>query len=595
MIAPQLPDEADLASATARYERERAKRVDPHRAEAISLTGAWERYKDDPYTQPSHREPIRSQDEVIIVGAGLGGLLVAAKLREANVEKIRIIDPAGDVGGVWYWNRYPGVMCDIESYIYMPLLEELDCIPSQKYAPGSEIFEHTRAIAKRYDLYDEGLFQTTVTGAAWDAEQQSWTVATDRGDDLHSQFLVLAVGTLRRPRLPAIPGIEKFRGRMFHTSRWDFEYTGGDANGNLSRLVDKDVAVIGTGATAIQCVPHVGRWARNLYVVQRTPSTVSERNNRPTEPEFVESLKPSWQMERMWNFTRLAEGRYAPVDLVDDGWTQSYHDLASIPGYADLPKTEAAKVRELADLARMEQIRERVSKTVAQPATAERLKPYYPFACKRPCFHDDYLATFNRDNVHVVDTEGRGVEEIFEDGFAVNGERYAADCLIFATGFMLGDLTSQIDLPVANEHGITLQDKWQGRLSTMHGIMTSGFPNLFFLPCKDSQSAPAANTTHLLYETAEHITHIVTELRERQCRVFEVSSEGEQAWVDRILEKRIDNLAFLESCTPGRWNNEGRPGEKPIQNTDYGEGFTGLAEVLAQWRRDRQLAGLVTR
>lgn len=257
-----------------KYRAERDKRL---RAEGneqyVEIAGEFAHYLDDPYTERIERKPLTDNVEIAIIGGGFGGLLVGARLREAGFDDIRLIEKGGDVGGTWYWNRYPGAACDVESYVYLPLLEELGKIPSEKYAHAAEILQHSRDIATHYDLYRNACLQTEVTELRWDESDDRWVISTDRGDAMRARFVVLANGPLHRPKLPGIPGIEGYRGHSFHTSRWDYEYTGGDENGNLTGLADKRVGIIGTGATAVQCVPHLGAAAKELYVFQRTPSS----------------------------------------------------------------------------------------------------------------------------------------------------------------------------------------------------------------------------------------------------------------------------------------------------------------------------------
>jgi cyclohexanone monooxygenase len=420
-------------------------------------------------------------------------------------------------------------------------------------------------------------------------------VETDRGDDLRSQYVVLALGTLNEPRIPAIPGIERFAGPVFHSSRWDYAATGGAADGRLTGLVDQDVAVVGTAASAVQCVPPLSRWARRLYVVQRTPSTLMPRGNRATEEGWGRTLKPGWQLRRMENFSRILEGGQADVDLVDDAWTRTFADLLAGPDGAS--REERARARELADVERMTEIRARIGATVTDQETAERLKPYYAYLCKRPCFHDEYLPTFNRPNVTLLDTGGGGVDEVLEREIVLGGRSHPVDVLIFATGFQLGENSAlaKLSFPVTGRGGQSLAGKWRGGIATLHGVMSSGFPNLFFHPTLNSQSAGSSNWTHMIYVTAAHVAHVVDQVRRRGHRVFEVTPEAETGWVQAVLDTRADNREFLEACTPGRANNEGRPAERPAQNADYGPGLLGLIDLFGQWYRDGALDGLTTR
>jgi cyclohexanone monooxygenase len=582
-----------------REERDRRLRADGNE-QYVEIAGEFAHYLDDPYTDRIDRPPLTDSVEVAIVGGGFGGLLAGARLREAGIDDLRLIEKGGDVGGTWYWNRYPGAACDVESYVYLPLLEELGAMPSEKYAHAAEILEHSRAIARHYDLYRNACLQTEVTELRWDPSDDRWVISTDRGDAMRARFVVLANGPLHRPKLPGIPGIESFRGHSFHTSRWDYEYTGGDALGNLTGLADKRVAVIGTGATAVQCVPHLGAAAQQLYVFQRTPSSIDVRNNRPTDPAWAASLEPGWQQRRMDNFNNLVSGIPEPEDLVDDGWTDIIGKLlvsiATAGSKADLSPDGLASALEMADFEKMEQIRERVEAIVDDPSTAEALKPYYRQFCKRPCFHDEYLATFNRPNVTLVDTRGRGVERITERGVVVTGpdgepQEYEVDCLIYATGFEVGtDYTRRAGHEIVGRHGITLTEKWADGASTLHGLHSRGFPNCFIISLV--QSGFSVNFPHMLNEQAKHVAYTLAEATARGATVIEASEEAEAQWVRTIEELARNNLAFLEACTPGYYNNEGKPEQRSTRNSSYGAGPVAFVKVLEGWRADGSLAGL---
>ena len=275
-----------------KYRRERDKRLRPEGNEQyVEVKGRFAHFLDDPYATPGFaRAPLTDAVEVAVIGGGFGGLLAGARLRQQGVESIRMIDPACDFGGTWYWNRYPGIACDIESYTYLPLLEELGYVPTQKYADGAEILAHSQAIARKFDLYRDACFQTRVTDLSWDEASSRWIISTQHGDRMRARFVVLATGPLNRPKLPGIPGIEDFQGHSFHASRWDYDYTGGDSSGGLVGLRGKRVGIIGTGATSVQCVPHVGEWAEHLYVFQRTPSSIDVKHSPKTDPAWAQSL-----------------------------------------------------------------------------------------------------------------------------------------------------------------------------------------------------------------------------------------------------------------------------------------------------------------
>src|SRR5215472_2447013 len=404
-----------------KYRSERDKRLRADGNEQYrEIAGEFAHYLDDPYVKPGFsRAPLTDDVEVVVVGGGFGGLLAGARLKEAGIEDVRLIEKGGDFGGTWYWNRYPGAACDIESYIYLPLLEELGFMPVEKYTRAPEILAHCRNIGEHFGLYDNACFQTEVTEMAWDDEAKRWIVHTNRGDAMRARFVVMANGPLHRPKLPGIPGVETFKRHSFHTSRWDYDYTGGDANGGLTKLAGKRVGVIGTGATAVQCVPHLGEWAKELYVFQRTPSSIDVRNNRATEPEWASSLTPGWQQRRMDNFNILVSGGFADEDLVNDGWTDIIGNIllmARKKMSAGEQVGNPAELMQLADFKKMEQVRARVDSIVQDPTVAEALKPYYNQFCKRPCFHDEYLQTFNRPNVHLIDTLGYNDKPTTETG-----------------------------------------------------------------------------------------------------------------------------------------------------------------------------------
>ncbi|HVN40993.1 MAG TPA: NAD(P)/FAD-dependent oxidoreductase [Myxococcota bacterium] len=578
-----------------KYRAERDKRLrNDGNEQYLNAIGAYAHFLDDPYVEPGFtRDPIFDEVEVAVVGGGFGGLLVGARLREAGVEDVRILEKGGDFGGTWYWNRYPGAQCDVESYIYLPLLEELGYVPTEKYVRAPEILAHSRAIGRKYDLYRGALFQTEVTEMRWDESAARWIVSTQRGDRLRARFVCMPTGPLNRPKLPGIPGIESFRGHAFHTSRWDYDYTGGDSSGGLSKLADKRVGIIGTGATAVQCVPHLGEGARHLYVFQRTPSSIDVRGNRPTDPEWVKSLTPGWHQHRMDNFNVLVTGGYQAEDLVADGWTDIIRKLLVMvrePG-SNLSPEGLAKTMELADFQKMESIRARVDEIVGDRATADALKPWYRQFCKRPCFHDDYLQTFNRTNVTLVDTRGRGVERVTPNGVVVGGTLYELDCLIFATGFEVGtDYTRRAGYEIIGRGGVKLSERWKDGVRTLHGMHSRGFPNCFIMGPQQAGFTP--NFPHLLDQESRHIAYIVGHCRKSDARTVEVSEAAEQEWVDTIIRLAGMGREFLEQCTPGYYNNEGKLSDVAAQNGFYGGGSPEFFRILEQWRAEGSLRGL---
>ena len=590
-MATTLDFDPDALREKYREERDKRLRADGNE-QYIEVAGQFAHYLDDPYVERVERAPLFDTVEVAVIGGGFAGLLAAARLREAGVEDLRMIEKGGDFGGTWYWNRYPGAACDVESYIYLPLLEEVGYIPKEKYSRAPEILEHSRAIGRHFDLYRDALFQTEVTELRWDDADDRWVISTNRGDAMRARFVVMANGPLHRPKLPGIEGIDTYQGHTFHTSRWDYAYTGGTSEGGLVNLADKRVGIIGTGATAVQCVPHLGEHAKELYVFQRTPSSIDVRANRPTDPEWVSSLEPGWQRRRMENFNNLVSGVYEPEDMVNDGWTDIIGKLLIMMRRGAITAgTDPGEAVELADFEKMESIRSRVETIVRDADTAEALKPYYRQFCKRPCFHDEYLDTFNRPNVSLVDTDGRGVDRITGRGIVANGVEYELDCIIYATGFEVGtDYTRRSGYELYGRDGLTLTEKWADGAATLHGMHSRGFPNCFIF--SNVQSGFTVNFPHMIDEQARHCAYILEHARAHGVRVVETSEEAEQAWVDEIVRMAVNNQRFLEACTPGYYNNEGRPGERSLRNGSYGAGAIAFIKVLEAWRAEGSLAGL---
>lgn len=582
-----------------KYRVERDKRIRPDgNNQYKEMTGEFSNYKDDPYIiEKIQRSPLLDEVNVLVIGGGFAGLLAVARLKEAGIKNVRLIEKGGDIGGTWYWNRYPGAACDTESYVYLPLCEELNYIPTTKYAYASEIFQHCKRIATHYDVYDIACLQTEVTGMEWDAASSRWIVKTNHKDAMRARFVIMCNGPFNRPKLPGISGISTYKGHTFHTSRWDYEYTGGDANGNLEKLKDKKVGIIGTGATSVQCIPHLGASAKELYVFQRTPSSIDVRANRPTDPEWVKTLQPGWQKERMENFNEITSGRIVEKDLVMDGWTEIISDLVSMTKYRgkNIKPAEIPALMEIADFKKMESIRARVDSIVKDPKTAAALKPYYRQFCKRPCFHDEYLPTFNRENVFLVDTDGKGVQAMNEQGVIVNGQTYNLDCIIFATGFEVGTgYTRRAGYDPIGKKGVKLSEKWANGIRTLHGFHVQSFPNLFVIG--HSHSGYTTSYTHSFDVKAKHLSYIIGECLKKEVKEVEVTKEAEQDWVDEIIRVyRRNQEKFNAECTPGYFNNEGQASLLAAQNSPYGKGPIAYFKILKTWQEEGNMNGLELR
>jgi cation diffusion facilitator CzcD-associated flavoprotein CzcO len=591
-MAPSASEiEFDAQAVNAKYAFERDKRLTQNRGAIhdVKTDPRFRRYVEDPFTPWTDRAAVDKDINVAMVGAGMSGVVVGAKLREAGLRDVVLVDQAGGIGGTWYWNRYPGVMCDVESYIYMPMLEEMNYVPTTRYAFGDEIRRHLDAIAVKYGLIDEALFHTGVDRSEWDEATSRWVVHTDRGDDLRAKYLILAVGILNLMKVPAIPGMEEFQGPAFHTARWDYEATGGSPDEpDLDRIADSVVGVIGVGASGIQAVPPLAAAARHVYVFQRTPSAIGERNNRPTPAGFAEQLEPGWQRDRMENFSGYMIGHEKELDLTDDGWTLYTARLNNPVSSPDMtPEALAAQVEQF-DFAIMEEHRSRIDNIVSDTAVAASLKPYYRYGCKRPCFHDEYLPAFNRDNVTLVDCPA-GVTRITPHSAVANGREYELDCIVYATGFE-GELTPfarRAGHPIVGRDGVSIEEHWKGGVLSMHGLVTNGFPNMFVMPAPGQQSVISHNYTHVMVIGADHVAQAIVALEDTGAEVFDPTDEAVQAWTAKIVSGARDRSEFMATCTPSRLNFEGHPEMSNPRNGTYGGGFGdlfGYQELLAQWR-----------
>ncbi len=578
-----------LEEAREKYRIEREKRL---RADGIrqykELKGDYEEFDRDPYVEPGFtRDAIVEEVDVVIVGGGFGGMIEAANLTKAGITNFRIIEKAGDFGGTWYWNRYPNAACDVESYVYLPLLEDTGYMPTEKYAKAPEIFAYCQLLGRTFDLYRGALFQTEVEDMRWDESTKRWNVMTSRSDVLSAKFIVIAGGVLHKAKLPGIPGIETYAGRAFHTSRWDYSYTGGSSQTLMEKLADKRVGIIGTGATAVQVVPKLAEAAKELFVFQRTAACVGVRNNKPTDPEWFNSLKPGWQAERTRNFTQAVTGAQPDVDMIDDEWTKmNWVDTRKLPENDD----EALELERI-DFENMERVRQRIADVIEDPATAELMMPWYSQSCKRPCFHDEYLPAFNRPNVHLVDTDGKGVNEINERGVIVNGVEYPVDLLIFASGFeVTTGYTHRLGFDPKGRDGISLSEAWAEGPATLHGVLSNGFPNMFMI--STVQGAQATNFVHSITEAAQHVAFLIEQCVKGNYATIEPETAAQENWFETLFAQLWGIARYNATCTPGYLNSEGGGDMRSARAIAWMTSVLGFAEYVENWRQQGDLAGL---
>ena len=596
------PSEIDIPAMKEKYRQERDKRIRPegeaqYAAPEDHLTH--DTYEHDPFTPVVPRDALDEDIDVAILGGGWTGILAAYHLTRQGVTNFKVIDHAGDYGGTWYWNRYPGIQCDNDAYCYLPLLEEMNWLPSKKFEDGRHIYEYIQSIVDKFGFRDNGVFHTLVKGLTWDEGSKRWHVATDRKDRIRARFVVMAGGTLSTPKFPAVPGIHKFKGHKFHTSRWDYDYTGGEwGNPVLDKLADKRVAILGTGATSVQAVPYLGQYAKQLYVLQRTPSGVDKRDNPPTDPAWAASLKPGWQAARQENFLRAANevlDRDAP-DLICDFWTEINRNLNAdreARGWPDEGMEEFMARREMMDFQVMERVRRRVDTIVKDKATAEALKPYYRFMCKRPLSNNDYYDTFNLPSVKLIDVAAtQGLEAMTENGFMAGGKEYEIDAMVFASGFeVTSDLKRRWGFDdVVGRGGVSIYDHWADGPKTLHGTMTHNFPNMFFTGYV--QGGLNGTTTLQFGKQVQHAAWMVRQALDRSIAAIEPTQEGQDAYVDRFNEIALDLSGILNDCTPSYFTNEGDKEAKWFLFRGWGYGWDNFQAMLEDWRAKGDFAGM---
>ena len=574
-----------------RYEEEAQKRIEFGVRDYIDMVDiADSDFDRDPYAEPLVRDALVEETDVVVIGAGWSGMTAAAYLTDQGVTDYKIIDKAGDFGGTWYWNRYPGCQCDVEAYTYLPLLERIGYMPRQKYATAPEIFAYAQLLGRTFDMYPHALFQTSVTGVEWSEERQRWRVATTRDDVIDARFVVICGGVLLVAKLPGIPGVYDFAGPAFHTARWNYEVTGGGPESPMDKLGDKVVGIIGTGATAVQAVPKLAEACKELIVFQRTPSTVSPRNQRPTTPEEWAEItaEPGWHERRMENFIEGTIGMQPEVDLIQDGWTEMFHIDPKMPARSD----EEARMLEEWDDLQMEKVRQRILDTVKDPETAQKLLPWYKISCKRPCFHDEYLPAFNRDNVKLVDTDGMGIDRVTPTGVVVGDTEYPVDVLIYSTGF---DNTSpyhhRLGFDPVGKGGVSLSEAWEKGMYSLHGTLADGFPNL----CMNQalQGGQHINIAYASTKTSEHIAWIIARALEENV-VIEADRPAEEDWFNYIIQSALPYFAYFANCTPGYLSNERKEADESMSRSAcYMGSAVDFKRELEKWRSTGDMPGVI--
>ncbi|MCE2391865.1 MAG: NAD(P)/FAD-dependent oxidoreductase [Proteobacteria bacterium] len=480
--------------------------------------------------------------DVVVAGAGFGGLYALYRLRGLGLE-VQVYEAGSDIGGTWYWNRYPGARCDVESlaysYAFSRELEE-DWDWSERYASQPEILEYAHHVAERFDLRRDIQLETRVVSAVYDEARGRWTVRTDRGEEVSAQFCVMATGCLSARNIPDFPGLDRYSGRCFHTGDWPEEGV---------ELEGRRVGIIGSGSTAIQAIPILAEQAGELFVFQRTPNFSMPARNTPMDPDYQKRAKASYPAFREPFVSGMFGLDFHPNDrlgasaspeerneVFEERWRAG--GLGVVGAFADLFVDE--EVNEAA----AEFIRGKIRETVHDPEVAELLCPDTPVGCKRPCADTNYFETYNRPNVTLVDIRNAPVEEITETGLRTGGRHYELDCIVFATGFaaMTGAL---LRIDIRGRDGVKLAEKWAEGPKTYLGLGVEGFPNLFTITGPGSPSV-LANMIPGIEQHVNWIADCMVYMRERGLRRIEATPEAEAAWVEHV--NQIADRTIYPTC-----------------------------------------------
>ena len=548
-LPPQPPGAVFNAEEQAKYRTFKEARRGA--ADYMAMEGEFSTYLEDVYSaDPVPRDALTDECEIMVVGAGFAGLLLWHKLSQAGFTDVRFCEKGGDVGGTWYWNRYPGIACDVESYSYFPLLEEMGYFPSMKFASGFEIFEYCQKMAEKFGFYDHCLFHTTVEKTEWDEDAGRWIVYTNRGDAMRARYLIHANGILTTPKLARIEGMETFQGESFHTSRWRYDIA----------LDGKRVGIIGTGATAVQVIPELAQVAAELYVFQRTPSTIDVRDQRETKQEEIDewSHEPGWARARRKRFARISEGRTA-IQANDDYLAGRVADFRKRKQHTtELTREERVQKQLNTNFRIMEQIRARVDTIVEDPKTAAALKPYYPYGCKRPAFHDEYLPSFNKPHVHLVDTAPAGVSRINENGVVHDGVEYPLDVLIYATGFQW--MASGLFNTTLGRDGRTIKETWDAEgTKTFLGIHARGFPNLFIVTGPQGGGG-SFNFTDAIDAHGDYVVWMLSTMRDQGQAIVDIHSQPQEDYAQHCRQADIVSAPLRDCLSYYNGHGNAEPG-----------------------------------
>ena len=539
------------------------------------------------HTHFKNRKRTDSDYDVLIVGAGFSGLYLLHRLRGSGF-KVRIVDRASDVGGTWFWNRYPGARCDVESmqyaYSFSPELEQ-EWVWSEKYATQPEILRYARHVAERFDLRRDIEFDTTVDSAVFDESNHQWRIETSEGRTISANFCVMATGCLSTTNTPHFEGLDSFEGTIYHTGNWPHETV--DFSG-------EKVGVIGTGSSAIQAIPLIAKQAKHLYVFQRTPHyTVPAWNRRiESDPDTktsgrraygydadltIEEIKADYaglrgRARKMFNALAFIPNRKSALEVDDIERQNGYEGFWQRGGVVFLGAYTDIGTSLEANETAAEFVREKIRRTVNDPVVAEALVPTYTIGCKRLAVDTDYYETYNRSNVTLVDVGQSPIQKFTQQGVYALDQEFTLDSLIMATGFdaMTGTL---LKIDIRGRSGLTLEDKWIDGPKGYLGLGIAGFPNMFMITGPGSPSV----LTNMMQSIEQHVDWIVgclEYLRNHNISTIEATESAEDDWAahnDAVADNHMRN-----SCSS--WYVGGNIEGKPRVFMPYVGGFPRYVE-----------------
>ena len=480
--------------------------------------------------------------DAVVIGAGFAGLYMLYRLRELGL-RVRVLEAARELGGTWFWNRYPGGRCDVESMEYSyQFSEELqqEWKWTERYASQSEILSYINYVADKFQLRQDIQFNSRVKRASFNEAINCWTLEMVEGEKVNAQFCIMATGCLSSPNLPKFKGLETFEGSLYHTGLWP---------GKKIDFSGQKVGVIGTGSSAVQCIPLIAQEAKHLFVFQRSPNYVIPARNKPIDPLREQQIKANYASFRKRNNRKPAAvsieyNERSALEVTEEERQLEYEARWEQGGFNFLGAFNDLLIDRAANETAAEFVRSKIRQVVQEPAVAELLSPHDVLGCKRLCLDTNYYETYNRPNVTLIDVSGSPIEEIVHKGLRVKGKEYPLDCLVLATGFdaMTGAL---LKIEIRGKNGTTLKQKWGGGPKSYLGIGINGFPNLFTLTGPGSPSV-LSNMLPAIEQHVNWVAECIEYMRKHALIAIEPTKEAEEAWVTHVNE--VAGQTLLTTC-----------------------------------------------